>query len=106
MSEYVLVLCTTAHGEADKIARIVVEEKLAACVNIAPVKSCYVWEGEFTQDREELMIIKTTLEMVEQLSKRLLQLHSYKVPEIIVIPIREGQQPYLQWISESVKRNY
>jgi periplasmic divalent cation tolerance protein len=106
LSEYVLVLCTTAHGEADKIARIIVEEKLAACVSIAPVRSCYVWEGEFKQDTEEQMIIKTTLEMVEQLSKRLLQLHSYEVPEIIVLPIREGHQPYLQWISESVKKTY
>jgi len=105
MSEYVIVLCTTAPAEADKIARAIVEERLAACVNIAPVRSCYVWEDKFTQENEEQMIIKTELEMVEPLSKRLLELHSYKVPEIIVLTILDGHKPYLQWVSESVKKN-
>jgi len=106
MSEYAIVLCTTAPAEADKIARAIVEERLAACVNIASVRSCYVWEGRFTQENEEQMIIKTELGMVEPLSKRLLELHSYKVPEIIVLPVIEGHQPYLQWVSESVKKDH
>ena len=102
MSEYVVVLCTAAPAEADRIAGALVEERLAACVNMAAVRSCYRWEGKVAEDREELMIIKTEQRMVEQLMKRVQQLHSYKVPEIIVLPVLDGYGPYLDWISESL----
>jgi periplasmic divalent cation tolerance protein len=95
-------LCTTAPGDADRIARALVDERLAACVNIIPVRSCYLWEGKLNLEGEELLIIKTEQRMVEQLMSRINELHSYKVPEIIVLPIVEGHQPYLDWIARSV----
>jgi periplasmic divalent cation tolerance protein len=95
-------LCTTAPGEADGIARALVDERLAACVNIMPVRSCYLWEGKINLEGEELLIIKTEQSMVEQLMSRIIELHSYKVPEIIVLPILDGYPPYLHWIAQSL----
>jgi periplasmic divalent cation tolerance protein len=97
-----VVLCTTAPGKADRIARALVEERLAACVNITPVRSCYLWEGELNLEGEELLIIKTEQRMVEKAMSRIIELHSYKVPEIIVLPIVEGHQAYLDWIAQSL----
>jgi periplasmic divalent cation tolerance protein len=102
MSEFVVVLCTTALNEADKVAKTLVQEHLAACVNIAPVRSCYIWEGKLNEDQEELMIIKTKRGTFERLQARILELHSYKVPEIIVLSVTEGYPPYLSWIARSV----
>ncbi len=100
--EFVVVLCTAPPDEARIIARALVEERLAACVNIMPVRSYFVWKEELTEEAEELMIIKTAASVVEPLKARIKDLHSYQVPEIIVLPIREGYQPYLAWIAESV----
>ena len=105
IGEYVVVFCTTASNEADRIAGTLVEERLAACVNIASVRSCYRWEEKVARDTEELMIIKTERRMVDQIMKLLPQMHSYSVPEIIVLPIREGFGPYLDWISGSIAGN-
>ena len=84
------------------MARALVEERLAACVNISPVRSCYIWEGKLNLDEEALLIIKTTKSQFEPLQKRILELHSYAVPEIIALPIIEGHQPYLDWMAQSV----
>ncbi len=100
--EFVVVLCTAPVGGADKIATSLVEERLAACVNVSQVKSYFTWEGKLSVDNEELMIIKTELRMVETLKKRIKELHSYQVPEILVIPVEEGDEAYLQWIKESI----
>ncbi len=95
--------CAPLHpGNAERIARALAEERLAACVNIVPVRSCYLWEGKLNLEGEEQMIIKTDQRMVERLISRIADLHGYKVPEIIVLPIMSGYQPYLDWISESV----
>jgi periplasmic divalent cation tolerance protein len=102
MSEFIVILCTAASNESDKIAGALVKERLAACVNIAPIRSCYIWEGKFNMDHEEILIIKTKQRMIEHLKKRITELHSYSIPEIIVLPIIEGHQPYLDWISQSV----
>ena len=61
MSEFIVVLCTTAPNESDKIAGALVKERLAACVNIVPIRSCYIWEGKLNMDHEEILIIKTPL---------------------------------------------
>jgi periplasmic divalent cation tolerance protein len=102
MTEFAVVLCTAPLGESEKIARVLVMERLAACVNVSQVKSYFVWEGKLSEDQEELMIIKTERRRVEPLFKRIKELHSYEVPEIIVLPIAQGDEAYLRWITESV----
>lgn len=102
MTEFVVVLCTAPPGGADRIARALVDERLAACVNVSQVRSYFVWKGKPFDDREELMIIKTTLQLADKLKARIKELHSYELPEIIVLPIIAGDEGYLQWISQSV----
>ncbi len=102
VTEFVVVLCTAPPDGARSIARSLVQERLAACVNIMPVLSYFVWKGELAEEAEKLMIIKTAASVVEPLKSRIKELHSYQVPEIIVLPIQEGYQPYLAWIAESV----
>ncbi len=97
-----VVLCTTAPGDADEVARALVEQRLAACVSIAPVRSCYLWEGLLNLEGEELLIIKTEQRKVEKVISRIREIHSYKVPEIIVLPIVGGHQAYLDWIAQSL----
>ncbi len=88
--------------EAQKIAKTIVEEKLAACVNIIPtVRSIYFWKGEVCDDQESLLMIKTRTELFERLKARIRELHSYEVPEIIGVAIKEGHQPYLAWVFDS-----
>ncbi len=105
VTEFVVVLCTAPAGGAEKIAMALVGERLAACVNVSQVKSYFIWGGKLSQDNEELMIIKTEGRMIEPLKKRIKELHSYQLPEIIVLPIVEGDHVYLQWISDSVGRS-
>jgi periplasmic divalent cation tolerance protein len=102
---YRLVLSTVSSAdEARKIAHTLVEEKLAACVNILPqVESVYRWEGKVESALEFLLIIKTTAEGFAGLRDRLIALHSYEVPECISMDITAGSDPYLQWLSESVR---
>lgn len=87
--------------EGERLARALVEERLAACVNlIAPVQSVYRWEGKLEQSEEQLLIIKTHRRLFAGLEKRVRELHSYAVPEIVALPIIEGSQDYLRWLSE------
>ena len=101
-TDLLVVYCTAPPEEADALARALVEERLAACVNIASVRSCYIWEGKLNLDPEALLIIKTTRGRFELLKKRIAELHSYAIPEIIALPIAEGHQPYLDWLARSV----
>jgi uncharacterized protein involved in tolerance to divalent cations len=90
-------------AQAEKIAGALVEEKLAACVNVLPgVRSCYVWEGKVTWAEELLLVIKTARGRYEDLEKRVMALHSYEVPEVIGLPIEAGAEKYLRWVEESV----
>lgn len=105
MAGHLVVLITTGSTEeAQKIARALVEERLAACVNIvAPVQSVYRWQGEIQTDQEALLIVKTTTEAMEKLAKRVKQLHSYELPEVIALPILAGAEDYLRWIDEQTQ---
>ena len=98
-----LVTCATLE-EARKIARGVVERRLAACVTIVThaVESFYSWEGKLENSSEYLLMIKTTEEKVEELQKDVVALHSYDTPEFIVLPIVAGSEAYLKWLGGSV----
>src|SRR6202050_4189764 len=99
-----LVTCGSAK-EARKIARAVVEQRMAACANIvtSPVQSVYRWKGRVESAKEFLLIIKTTQGRFAELKAAVKRLHSYDVPEIIALPVAAGAIDYLNWISESVK---
>ena len=105
MSDFIVVFVTCgSEDEALKIARALVEEKLAACANmISPLRSIYRWEGKICDEKESLLVIKTRQSLFEDLAKRVKALHSYSVPEIIALPITEGSPAYLNWISENTK---
>ena len=104
MSERVVVLCTVGSAEdAERLARAVVEGRLAACVNVVPgVTSFYRWEGKVASDGEWLLIMKTTKERFAALREAVVELHPYDVPEVIELPIGDGHPPYLDWIDASV----
>lgn len=102
--EALLVLITTAsRNEADTIARKLVEDRLAACVNIVPhVRSLFWWENKVSEEDEILLIVKTRRSQFRALVLGVKALHSYSVPEIIALPIVEGSARYLDWIDESI----
>jgi periplasmic divalent cation tolerance protein len=103
--EVVLVL-TTITAEADGVAlgRALVAERLAACVNILPaMTSVYRWKGQVEQDREQQVIIKTTRDRLPALEARVRELHSYELPEFLVLAAGGGSEAYLAWVGESVE---
>jgi periplasmic divalent cation tolerance protein len=101
-TEFVIVLCTAPPSGSEKIAKALVEERLVACVNVSLVRSYFFWEGKCCDETEELMIIKTEMKLTERLTDRIKELHSYELPEIIIIPIVGGDEHYLRWINQSV----
>lgn len=100
----VVVLTTCGNDEdAGELARVLVERRLAACVNaVGNVASTYRWKGEVQQDRETLLIIKTTAARVAAVEKTIREKSKYELPEIIALPIDTGGADYLAWIRESV----
>ena len=99
----VLVTCASL-AEARKIARSVVEKKLAACANILPrVESIYRWKGKVERAREVLVVIKTTARRIVELEREVQRLHSYHVSEFIVLPVAAGSGKYLSWIQENTR---
>ena len=97
---YIIVLMTASNKkEAIKIVRILLEEKLVACANmIEAVSSFYWWEGKIEEDKEILVIMKSHKNLFKNLSSRIVELHSYDVPEILAIPIVDGSSSYLDWM--------
>ncbi len=104
MSERVVALSTVGTAEdAERIARALVERRLAACVNVVPnVVSVYRWKGEVARDEELLLVIKTRRDRLEALREALAGLHPYEVPELVALPVEAGHEPYLAWVDESV----
>ena len=103
--EYVMVL-TTLPVDADGpgFAQSLVEERLAACVNLlAPMESVYRWEGNIEQETERQVVIKTSRDRVAALWERIRELHPYDVPEFLVLPIVDGNNAYLKWVADSTQ---
>tara|TARA_Y100001968_G_C19302108_1_gene689653 strand:- start:115 stop:435 length:321 start_codon:yes stop_codon:yes gene_type:complete len=98
-----VVLCTAPETEAADLARELVTRRLAACCNIVPgLRSIYRWKGELCDDGEALLLIKTRADRVAELSAALVELHPYDCPEVIALPLEEGEgnPAYLQWLMD------
>ncbi len=102
---FIVVLVTAKdHKEAKNISDKLIQDKLAACVNIIEgVRSLFWWEGKVDQANEVLLVIKTQKVLFKKLEKAVKSAHSYTVPEIIALPIVAGNQDYLKWIKDSTK---
>lgn len=99
-----LVLTTTSTTEeAESLAETIMEEKLAACVQIMPpMTSVYVWEGKIQKDHEHLLLIKTLEEKFDDLERFILECHSYDVPEIVALKVETVSEKYLKWMTDSI----
>lgn len=102
-ADYVIALTTLpADADAAEFGRTLVDERLAACVNLLPVmESIYRWEGKIEFEAERQLIIKTSRDRVSELWDRVRELHPYEVPEFVVISIVDGNEAYLRWIGDS-----
>lgn len=88
---------------ADEISEILLEEKLAACINNVRVSSHYLWKGKKESDQEIMMIVKTKNKLLEELTAKVIKIHPYEIPEIIAIPLIGGSDDYLKWIDDVTK---
>ena len=103
MTDKKIVLTTTATREdAGKIARALVERRLAACVNVLAIESVYRWKDAVDSAEEWLLVIKTTASALDQVYAAIKEHHLYELPEYVVLPIESGSEEYLAWIGESV----
>jgi periplasmic divalent cation tolerance protein len=101
MKSIVVLITAPSAEEAAKIAKALVEERLAACANIVrDIRSVFRWEGKIEDDSEVLIVLKTREALFEDLEKRVRELHSYSVPEVIALPIVKGSEAYLKWLEE------
>jgi len=95
-----MLTTTPTREEAQKIARLLIDEKLAACVQLLPIESFYVWQGQTQNEAEVLLLIKTRSALFEKTTVRIKAVHSYAVPEIVALPFTSGFAGYLDWIGE------
>lgn len=103
MAGELIVIVTCPKDSAEKIASLLVEEQLAACVNIVPnITSVFYWQEKLCQEQESLLVIKSHKSKWSSLEERIKVLHSYEVPEIIAITIDHGYPPYLNWLQRAI----
>jgi periplasmic divalent cation tolerance protein len=99
MTPIVLLSTAGSNEEATRLARALVEERLAACVNVvAGVRSVYRWQGALHEDAEVLLVIKSTAERYDALASRLRVLHTYETPELLRLEVKGGDARYLEWL--------
>ena len=100
-----LVVCLTTFSKmsfAEKCAKKLIEDKLAACVQVLPkMKSFYEWEGALRKESEVLMLIKTTADLSEKIQEYFLEAHPYEVPEFIVLSVAEASEKYVEWVNQA-----
>ena len=104
MTEILILSNVSSEDEGRKIALSLIEEKIAACVNVIPkIASYYRWEDKIQVDVECTLLIKATSEMYSKIEKRIIELHSYELPEIISFEIKNGYKPYIEWLNAQCK---
>jgi len=105
MTDKIVVFSTcSTHEEAAKIARKLIEERLAACVNVTPrVRSFYRWKGAIEEADECLLIIKSSRDLFDRLRLELEKAHTYEVPEVVAVPVVDGSPNYLNWVDAELK---
>jgi len=96
----VMLSTTPTREEAQKIARQLIDEQLAACVQLLPIESFYAWQGKTQNEAEVLLLIKTRTALFDAVIARIKQVHSYTVPEIVALPFAAGFSGYLDWIDD------
>jgi periplasmic divalent cation tolerance protein len=108
MSEFIVILVTTSSiKEADRISKVLVEKRLAACVNIIKdIRSIFFWKGKLSDEKEVLLIAKSKKKNFEKIEKEVKRLHSYEVPEIIGLPILMGSEDYLDWVEKEADKGF
>jgi len=104
-NDVLVALCTFPNGEkAAEVARAIVEQRLAACVNLLPgVRSIYSWKGELCDDAEVLAVIKTSADRFPAMRERIVELHPYDCPEVIATEVCAGHDAYLEWVRENTR---
>lgn len=100
---HLLMTCCANEEEARKIARALIAEKLAACINILPAQSIYRWQGEVVEERERLLLIKTQRALIARLQERIKELHSYELPEIMSLATATIERGYLGWLEQQTQ---
>ena len=101
---YIMVIITASNEEeASLISKALVEEKLIACANRFPVNSIYTWQGKVENENEIMLLCKTQEKNLDAIIRRVKELHSYEVPEIVAIPIIGGSKDYLDWVDENTR---
>jgi len=101
---FVIVLITAPMDEAEGVAKALLERKLASCVNILRgVESIYWWRGKVESSGEAMLVVKTRLDLIEEVERVLGEVHSYEVPELIALPIIGGSEEYIAWLESTLK---
>ena len=98
--EIIVVFSTAPPDRSESLAKMLVDQRVVACVNVVPVRSYYRWKGEFCDEQESLLIAKTTKEKAGEVIAALRSRHPYEVPEIIALPVTDGYPPYLAWVHQ------
>ncbi len=105
MSFFFVLSTAGSEKEGYRIGKILVEKRLAACVNVIPgITSFFFWEGKLCKDKEVMLLIKTTERNLRKIRNNIIKIHSYSVPEILFVKIAKGDKKYLDWIQETVGR--